>query len=198
MICLIIFQKKVIKINKLKIGIDLDDVLNCLVDKWISDYNITYNDNLEKENIKSWDINKYVKPECGDNIYKLLNRPNFFLNLDVKLYAQEVTKWLSEHYDLFIVTAYDYRSCKDKAQWLEKYFPHVPIKNLIFCNHKGLLKLDYIIDDGVHNILDFSKTNSYKRAIIFDAPWNRYLGKKYRRAKDWLDVKDIFKKILEK
>jgi 5'-nucleotidase len=184
---------------KKKIGIDCDDVLNCLVEKWLQDYNIEYNDNLQKEDIKSWDIVSYTKPECGDKIYKFLGQPNFFRNLDIKPNAQEVTKWLSEFYDLYIVTAYDRRACKDKAEWIMEHFPHIPEKNIIFCNHKGLLKLDYLIDDGFHNIVDFYKTNPYGTGIIFDEPWNRDIENKeaYHRAEDWLIIQDGFRLALE-
>jgi 5'(3')-deoxyribonucleotidase len=180
-----------------KIGIDLDDTLNCLVDKWIQDYNRDYLDNLQKENIKSWDIASYTKPNCRTKIYTYLWQPNFFRNLDIKPYAQEVTKWLSDYYDLYIITAYDRRACKDKAEWAMEHLPHIPEKNIIFCNHKGLLQLDYLIDDGGHNILDFYKTNPNSTGIVFDAPWNRYLGKEYHRVKNWKEIQDGYQLLLE-
>jgi len=181
------------------ISIDLDSTLNCLDKRWIEElYNKEYNDNLTREDMICWECHTYVKPECGMKIYDYLLQPNFFRTLDIKPYSQEVTKWLSEYFDLYIVTAYHPKTCVDKAGWIEEYFPHIPIKNIIFCNHKGLIHTDILIDDGGHNILDFHETNKSGLPIIFDAPWNRYLENQFIREYNWLDIKDTIEEIYKK
>jgi 5'-nucleotidase len=182
--------------NKKSFGIDLDDTCNCLVEHWVDTYNNEYNDTLKKEDIKDWNIAKYVKPGCDKTIYKMLTRPEFFLNLNIKPNTYEVTKWLLEKVDLYIVTAYHYKTCKDKVKWIIKYLPHIPKENIIFCNNKGLLKLDYLLDDGIHNISDFYNTNPDGVGVIFNEPWNENLEKNYPRVKDWLEVKKFFEVIL--
>lgn len=52
----------------MKIGIDLDNVLNNLNQEWIKLYNNDYDDNLAIEDIKDWNLHKYVK--CGKGIYR--------------------------------------------------------------------------------------------------------------------------------
>lgn len=180
-------------INKKSIAIDLDDTLNTLVDNWIRLYNKDYDDNLKKENITNWDIASFTKPECGKKLFDYTLQPNFFKSLGIKPHAKEVTKWLSEYLNLYIVTAYHPKTCLDKAEWLEEHFPHIPQKNIVFCNNKGLIKADFMIDDGGHNITDFYNTNKSSTPIVFDAPWNRYLGNQFVRAMDWLEIKEIIK-----
>ena len=51
------------------IGIDLDQVLNNLNKKWFHAYNKKYNDNITIESVTAWDMLKFVKPECGTDIY---------------------------------------------------------------------------------------------------------------------------------
>ncbi len=183
--------------NKQPFGIDLDSTLNCLDEYWICNrYNKDYNDNLTRENMIRWEVDTYVKPECGIKIYDYLLEPKFFRNLDVKSYAQEVTRWLSEYFNLFIVTAYHPKTCLDKAEWLEEHFPHISQKNIIFCNSKGLIHTKYLVDDGSHNIIDFHNSNKSGLPIVFDAPWNRHLGNSFVRANNWLDIKEIIKEQL--
>lgn len=173
------------------IGIDLDDVLNNLVDEWILNiYNTEYNDNLTIKDVIDWDVTKYIKPECGKRIYDILLRPNFFETLKPKMYAQEVTEKLSRKYDLYVITAYSPQTVVNKVNWLGKNFPHINPKNIIFCNAKGLIKTDFLIDDGPHNILDYHN-NGGKHPIVFDRPWNGHLPSSYNRVKDWLQIEKM-------
>ncbi len=177
--------------------IDLDSTLNQLDVKWISDYNKEYNDNLTREDMACWEIHTYVKPECGKDIYKYLFQPNFFRNLDIQPDAKEVTKWLQQFVDIHIVTAYSASTCVDKVAWVEKHLPHIDSRNIVFCNNKGLIKAHYMIDDGSHNILDFYKTNPCGIPIIYDAPWNRNIGRDFIRCKNWLEIKENCLELFE-
>ena len=173
------------------IGIDLDDVLNELCTSWIlNHYNQEYHDTLKLEDMICWNVEKYVKPECGKKIYEILLRPNFFLNLRPKENSQSVTNELSKKYDLYVVTAYHPKTVVDKVEWIQTYFPHIDSRKVIFCNNKGLINTDWLIDDGAHNILDYYN-NGGKNPIVFDRPWNRDLSLQFKRASDWLNIGSI-------
>lgn len=62
----------------MKIGIDLDNVLNNLNDVWTKSYNKTYSDKLRLDGMLCWNIHKYTKGrrEC---IYTVLNSELFAL-----------------------------------------------------------------------------------------------------------------------
>jgi 5'(3')-deoxyribonucleotidase len=175
------------KMPKIKIGIDLDCTLNNLLDVWLERYNKDYNDNLKDP--KVWVMTDIVKPECGNKIYDYLHEPGFFYKLGIQDGAAEVMKWLCEKFEVYIVTAYFPDVCYDKVRWVQKYLPFFDIKNVIFCNNKGLLNLDYLVDDGGHNIEAFQQTG-----IILDCPYNRYLDdKKYpNRVSNWKEIKELF------
>ena len=174
---------------KQKLGIDLDTTLNNLIDIWLERYNKEYGDKLKE--YPTWDIDKWVKPECGKKIFNYLHEPNFFYNLDIRENAKEVIEYLSKHFDIYIVTAYTADTCFDKARWVNKYLPNFDIKNIIFCNDKSVLNLDYLIDDGPHNIVGFKQTG-----IVYDMPYNRYLENydwlTFPRVYDWMDIKNLF------
>lgn len=180
--------------SKQIIAIDLDEVLNNLHDVWIGRYNADYNDSLTSSDILSWDIENYVKPECGNKIFDYLLHPNFFLELEVQPNSQMVTEWLSKHYDLYILTAYHPYVARDKADWIAKHYPHINNRNIIFCNNKGLMIADYLIDDGGHNCEAFTSGTP----LLYDASHNKYLGDKYVRVRNWIDIKKYFSYALDK
>jgi len=177
-----------IKNKRLKIGIDLDSVLNNLNEVWIDVYNKDYSDNLTNEDILTWDIASYTKPECGNKMFDYLLTPNFFRDLGMQPDAREVVEWLSQWADLYIVTAYHWECCKDKVLWVKKNLPNFDEKNVIFCNDKSVMDLDYLIDDRDLNIETFHGTG-----IIFDQPYNRNMSKEYFRAYDWISILNYFK-----
>lgn len=176
--------------NKLKVGIDLDMVLNNLNRKWVDFYNKEYNDNLTLEDIKTWGIDEYTKPECGKNIFKFLAIPGFFRDLDIQPNAQEVVKWLQEHYEVYILSASHYAVTGDKGAWLTEHFPFINYQNIIFCHNKSLVKLDYLIDDYGKNLDTFTG-----QGLLFDTHHNQS-DYRFLRMKGWLEVKEYFEKEL--
>lgn len=153
-------------------------------------YNKDYNDNLKSH--PEWDIIKAVKKECGEKIFDYLSEPGFFYNLDIQKDAKEVVDYLSKYYDLYVVTAYLSETCVDKSKWIEKHDLTIPKENIIFINDKSILTLDYLIDDGPHNINNFGGFG-----IVYDMPYNQQnsLDKKpFARVKNWKQIKDLFEK----
>lgn len=176
---------------KYKIGIDLDVTLNNLNHVWVSRYNKDYNDNLEY--FKEWKVENCVKKECGKKIFDYLKEPGFFYNLDIQPNAKEVVNFLSEKYELFIVTAYQPETCLDKANWVEKYGLNIKRENIIFINNKGLLKLDYLIDDGIHNFESFTG----KGLLFSDRQNEKYpLFPNMVRVNGWNNIKKYFQNEL--
>jgi len=176
--------------KKISIAIDLDDTTNTLVDDWLKVYNRHYNDSLVSEDILSWEIKDFVKPECGENIFNLIKKTGWFNSLGIQPNAKEISKWLTEHFNVYIVTAYDPETCLDKHNWIKRYLPHIKRENIIFCIDKSVINCDYLIDDRDKNIIEFKQ-----KGLVFDKAWNRDL-KGYDRVKDWTDIKTYFEKLL--
>lgn len=174
-----------------RIGLDLDSTLNNLTDVWVELYNNDYNDNLKY--FSNWDNHNDVKIECGKKIYDYLHKPNLFYNLDIAKDAKDVVEFLSKHYELYIVTAYIPESCIDKVNWVKKYLPNFNLNNVVFLNKKNILQLDYLIDDGPHNIEEFNGVG-----IVYEREYNKYLGDTYPRVRNWKEIEKFFKKELVK
>lgn len=179
--------------KRIKIGIDLDSVLNDLLNTWLSQYNEGWNDNLKPSDIHMWEMSLIVKKECGKKIFDYILSPGFFRSLPVIRDSQRVTEWLStfDEVELYVVTAYTPCVCKDKADWLAEYFPHIKQQNIIFCNDKSLVDIDYLIDDSPYNFIGFK--GEY---IVYDYPYNKCLKDKFTRVYNWGEIQDYFRKVL--
>ena len=175
----------------MKIGIDLDDTINNLVDVWLGYYNLEYNDNLTIKDIKSWDIDKYVK--CGMDIYKYLGNEELFKVLSIKDNAANIIEKIIEKHEVYIVTAnasYNFGVCDDKIAFIKKFLPFFPVKNVIFINNKSLLDLDILIDDGLHNFKEFKGIR-----ILFNRPWTENADGYDYKIVEW---NDYILKIIDK
>ena len=172
----------------MKIGIDLDGTLSDMHAPWLAIYNERFGDNLTKEDLHGWDIDRYVKPECGEKVFEILDEPGFFRNAPVQPFAQEALTLLRKDHTLYVVTAYYHLNAvmEQKIGWLLEHFPMIDPKNIIFCNPKSLLSgLDLLIDDSPKNIEMFPNA-----VLVYKHKWNECLGNKFPFLESWKDIID--------
>lgn len=171
-----------------RIGIDVDMTLAKLNQKWLSYYNAIFDDNLTVDDIKDWEITKYVKPEAKPYMLNILNIHKFYRDLEIMEDSQRVLKHLMDlGNELFIVTdPFTRMSYKSKEDWILESYPFIPKRNIIFTGNKSSVGLHFLIDDGSHNLETFQGV-----PILFDAPHNKnVMG--FFRAKNWQDIEHIF------
>lgn len=170
----------------MKIGIDIDDTLNKLSESWIEWIVAHYDSQFSKEKWRSWDLPSHA--QGGDRLFDFLQMEGTFSNLSIRSDAQRVTKRIAEKHDIYTISAFGsvHHGLVEKGEWLAKHFPHIPVKNYMFCNSKGLVGVDVLIDDGPHNFDGFKGT-----PIVMDKPWNTS-AQITHRAKNWNDIESIF------
>jgi len=179
--------------------VDVDDTCNNLIEKWIGIYNETYNDNLPYQNVSTWDITKYVKPECGKKIYELLGTPDLFLDMvEPPEHCVEVLTLLSQYYEIYFVTnCYDDNVCNQKREYLIKYFPWIDQNHIITCKdkltklkeNKLLEKASYMIDDYEENLKPFK---GIKLLLSHPHNYSAVLPPDIIRMPSWEDILMIF------
>lgn len=174
------------------IAVDMDWVLAKLTKKWVKTYNTIFDDNLKIEDIKSWKIIEYVKPEAKDFMLNILNLHKFYRDLEVVSDSQRVLEKLSEDYEIIIVTdPYTRMSFKSKHDWLEEHFPFIPKRNFVFTGNKSIIYADYLIDDGVHNLEGFKGYG-----LLYEAPYNED-EERFFKVKNWQDIEHLFQHKLD-
>lgn len=174
--------------KKLTILCDIDGVVNDLVEKLLEKYNIKYNDDLTKEDIKEYRIQPFLKEECSD-IFKEFMSDNLIERMSPLPGSVEVITKLMETYNFYFITSTYSINIKAKSDWLKANFPLYTEKMLITCHDKALIHGDILIDDCLNNLHNGIKN------IVFDQPWNRkntYLNDVIR-VFSWEEIATILK-----
>ena len=170
----------------MKIGIDMDSVLNDLDEHWAAWIRANGDPDFAVSKWTTWDVHDHTT--IGKKAYDYLMLPGTFRGLRVRTHAQRVVHDLvRQGHDVLVVTSTIPESWVDKTTWLREHFPFIPKDNLIACSRKGLLNLDILLDDGLHNFKDFGG-----QGVVFDRPWNRNpSGHVLYRAYDWLHFQEL-------
>ena len=177
----------------LDINIDVDGVLCDLHDEWLRRYNRDYNDSLTPDDIVSWNIQNFTKPECGNKIFNYLNDEDLYDKSPVMAGAQEgVDRLRSAGHTITFVTSGFFLS---KVEWLVRN-KFSTAKNwqtafdVIITHNKSKIRGDVMIDDYWKNLV------GYDVPILFNRPWNvDYRNLLYISAPDWKHVVDAVESI---
>ena len=157
------------------LALDIDAVLADLQTEWLYRYNLDYKDNLKAEQILSWGMDEYVKPECGKRIYDYLLDDNLYTNVNpIPGALQAVNKMRDLFTRVIFCTMSPFPKMGRKFQWLidNKFFEYYnygdPEMDYIETRDKSLINADYLIDDYFVNLANFQRYG-----IIFTQPWNK-------------------------
>lgn len=136
---------------------------------------------------------KLYEIEWVNNFRHILFEKGFFRDLPVMENSQEVVKWLSEHYEIFIISAaMEFpNSLLDKYEWMQEHFPFIPWRNYIFCGHKHFMRADYLIDDHERNLLTFKG-----KGLLYTSTHNIHEDR-FTRVNNWKEVRAFFENELK-
>lgn len=169
--------------NKITLLIDQDDVLANYMGEVVAEYNKKYQTNIKQEDCTSWDLYAVF----GKEIETVMHEPEIFRNLKPMPHAMEVFERLykSDLFDIYIVTAAHPRSVEAKYEWIEKYLPFFPKNHIIVCSNKFMIKGDYLLDDGMHNIEAFAEVGG--TPVVFERSHNAHREHGFKVVTNWLE-----------
>lgn len=179
--------------HELVVGLDVDDVLLNLTDRWLFEYNEKWDDNLERQDLTEWDFTKFVRPECGKRIYNLLS-PEMYQHIDALEGAVEFVQDIRDrgHTPRYITACGD-----EKRVTRHKEFAEAKMRRLIELGirkspeilipkrDKSRAPVDILLDDRINNVESFRNG----LGILFTQPWNR--SSVCTRARSYTDALDI-------
>ncbi len=171
---------------KKRIAIDMDEVIADVMPKFEDLYEREFGRRISRQ--EYWG-KKIYDMEGASKIRGFLHEKGFFADLPVMPDSQDVVRELADRYDIFIVTAaMEFRnSLEDKYDWLERHFPFIHWKNFVLCGDKSIIHADYMIDDHVRNIENFSG-----HGLLFTATHNIHENR-FTRVNNWQEVRAFFK-----
>ena len=174
--------------SKIRIAIDMDDVLADTLARFIERYNTEFSQSLTKNTLSGMNFEDVIPNDRRSAVAAYPHDPEFFNDLDVFPYSQEVVRSLAQRYEVFIATAaMEYPpSFAAKFSWLQANFPFIPSSHVVFCGDKSILAVDFLIDDNSRHF-----TRLRGQGILFEAPHNIH-ETDHPRVRDWYEVSNYF------
>lgn len=154
---------------RLKIGVDVDDVLfscNAYAIE-LANKEHHYDPPIELKEITLWG-------KTGTRVDERLayyEKEEFYRDQPVLPGAKAFVKELLRYGEVFFITAVDPRFMNIRAKRLLEEFPDIPKQNLIMGSNKQMIKTDILLDDGAHNIA--SSESAYP--VLMRRPWNQHI-----------------------
>jgi len=121
--------------NKIRIAIDMDEVIADTIDKFIELYKLRHDTVIRLDEMDGKEFNEVLPEDIKATLKSYIHEPGFFRDIKVMPGAIEVVKELCDKYDVYIVSAaMEFpNSLIDKYNWLAEHFPFISWKNIIFC-----------------------------------------------------------------
>lgn len=172
------------------IGVDLDDVLWDLLDAWLQRYNSIVDANVKPDDITSWNIEQYILPNTKEILFYILEQKDFWDTVRPMNGAVEALyRLVNDGYNIYIVTASDYRTIPAKLKCFFRLFPFIRQDQVVVTKEKQLLDLDVMIDDNPENLCHAS----YDK-LLFDRPSNQWVDKEdLKRVYTWAEIYQFIK-----
>lgn len=154
---------------RLKIGVDVDDVLfscNAYAIE-LANKEHHYDPPIELKEITTWGK---TGTRVDDRLAYYENE-DFYRNQPVLPGAKAFVKELLRYGEVFFITAVDPRFMSIRAKRLLAEFPDIPKQNLIMGSNKQMIKTDILLDDGAHNIA----SSELAYPVLMRRPWNQHI-----------------------
>ncbi|NTW14164.1 MAG: hypothetical protein HGA31_03985 [Candidatus Moranbacteria bacterium] len=169
-----------------RIGIDLDDVLLDLNPALCAYHNTRHGTNFTKEGVTDYDLWKMwncTKEEFFERVDDFYDSPE---HSDVNPIsgAETAIRVLSEHHDLYVITAKPERLRGMTEEWINRHFPGMfrdirftggyrrdddgHVRKSDICREIGIRTF---IDDALSNVEDLAPVMD--QVFLLDSPWNR-------------------------
>ncbi len=181
------FPAKSQESRRLRIAVDMDEVIADSFSKHLSRYNDRVGGHVTKEMVSSKGLDALICLEYRDEFAGIPHSDGFFADLAVIAGSQEALEELARHHDVFITSAAMEvpSSFEAKFNWLQRHFPFIPPSRIVFCGDKNIINADVLVDDRSRHFKEFEGTG-----ILFTAPHNVAEPADFR-ADNWKDVLQI-------
>lgn len=173
--------------RRLRIAVDMDEVIADAFGKHLSQYNQQAGTSLTREMVAMQGLGALIPDERRQEFNAIPHADGFFADLQVIAGSQEALLELSRDHDIYITSAAMEipGSFADKFQWIEKNFAFIPPSRVVFCGDKSIVNADVVIDDRSRHFTGFRGTR-----ILFTAPHNAGEAADLR-AHNWNEVLQI-------
>ena len=177
------------------IGVDVDNVLNNLTECVLQIYNADSGDNLQLEDITSYNISRFMKPSFREKLPKYFADQRVWDNIQPNTEGFEcINNLFKKGHMVYLVTATHPYNVARKYDWLSQYCEFDVYKYLIVACDKSIVQTDVLIDDCSTNLLFRQGVN-----ILYGMPWNEACqDSNIIRVKNWTEIQELINKEAKK
>ena len=170
------------------LAVDMDEVLADSIGLVLEQYNKAYHTTWSKFDLFGKTVYDCFPPSHIPFIKQQQNSEAFYQEVSIIDGAQEGIAMLSKKYDIYIVSAaLEFpNSLASRCVFIEKNFPEITLKKLIFCAKKSLIKADFLLDDMPENLIEFGS-----KGFLFTAYHNAKINY-LNRLNSWEEVVEKF------
>ncbi len=186
----IVLDRRTSQQRRLRIAIDMDEVMADALAEHLRRYNAAYGTSMTATELSGRHLEQCIPPAHRQAVEAMLDA-SFFEELAVLPDCQEVVRELANRYEVFIASAAMDVPCSfdAKYRWLQRHFPFIPPSHIVFCGDKTIVDADYLIDDRARHFTKFRG-----EALLFSAPHNA--GEtRYTRVASWKEVREHFARL---
>lgn len=180
------------KPQRISIAVDMDGVLADTETHFIQYYETESGEKVKRDSLLGIPENIAFPDKTA--VRRYVHTPGFFRTLPLIPGGVVALKKLMEDFDIFIVSAaMEFPlSLFEKKQWLEEHFPFISWTNIVFCGDKSVIKTDYLIDDHIKNLDNFSGI-----PLLFSASHNVNVHH-HQRLNNWEEILAYFSALKKK
>ncbi|MFO0743441.1 MAG: hypothetical protein U0469_00060 [Candidatus Paceibacterota bacterium] len=190
--------------KKLKIGVDIDEILAPFNNNFIDFLNKKINTNYKVENFSSYNIEEETG-HTKEEIHELLDEFSISLNAKEMMpifgAVESIFDLQKNDCELYAITARPVYIETETREWIEKHFSnHFKEIYHLGRSHKSEIKeinkgdiskeldIKIFIEDSLKNAFEISSHNI--PVILLDKPWNQEenLPENIHRVKDWDEI----------
>lgn len=182
--------------SDITILIDIDDTIEDLLAAWCKWLNDLYGLNVKPDEITEWDMRKFFPNLTKKQVFEPLHNEEFWDLVKPKDGAVEyLKKLIDDGFKVYLCTSTDYRNVKVKFEKvIQKYFPYISWKQVIVASDKQMIRGDFMVDDGIHNL-----EGGIYRKILMNVPHNKSYNAEENgmfRANNWEQIYSYIKSVV--
>jgi 5'-nucleotidase len=174
------------KPRRITIAVDMDGVLADTETHFIQYYEKESGEKVNRHSLLG--VPESIAFPDKTAVRRYVHTPGFFRTLPLIKGGVSAIEKLMEDFEVFIVSAaMEFPlSLFEKKQWLEEHFPFISWRNIVFCGDKSIIKTDYLIDDHIKNLDNFSG-----KPLLFSASHNVHVNH-HKRLNNWEEILAFF------
>lgn len=161
--------------KRLRILVDMDNIVVDLTQKWLDQYNKDHNDNVTIDDLKTWHIAHHVKvPQSVMHGYLYSDR--FFLDVEPMegaIEALEELHSMKHHVCILSAPSHPGNSATDKITWIKDHMSWFNKRDIFLGHHKHFVKGDWFVDDSPDNIRAYRAEWPTSKIATIAYPFNR-------------------------